>query len=166
MLEKATLVLFRTSSVVWLVSLVIHVVSAFGIDLLTPLPQIMFLQAFAFLLLISSIVYIKWRNTGIENKSAWLFNPVPSTFIFFAFAGLPYCFGNILGAGAYLQGVPEISDYDGYVLNIKGTRRIISEEKFHFLQAMTLRMFSSAGLAMSGIASFLFYPRKRAEPVV
>jgi hypothetical protein len=151
--------LFWISAGIWISSFIIHVLSAFGVDLLTPLPQLMFVQAIAFLLLLLSIFFICSINPGSVTKLEWLFDSVPTAFIFLTIAGVPYSFGNFFAAGANLPGAPAQVE-NGYVLRNHGVFiRRISGEEFHFFQAMALRMFSGAGLAMSGIATFLFYPR-------
>jgi hypothetical protein len=157
-IEKGASILFRISVAIWIISLIIHLLSVFQVDLLTKLPWLVYIQILAFALLMASILYIKSKNTGSKNKLAWLIDPVPTFLIFLSFAGLPYCFANVFIA-AGLHGSPRISEYDGFVLDTKRGVKLISREEYHYYQALSLRILSSAGLAMSGIASFLFYPR-------
>ena len=166
---KITLFWFAVTG--WLLGLLVHILSIFGVDVQTKIPYIWLLHLGIFVVWIPTILTLR-KNQGIRafesSDPRKRMNPfgffkalceqAPVWMVVIAAAGLFYAFVNFLLFMTMQNGTPAFKDGQYYLHNHGKLIRNITEQEYHYIKASMLRGFSGHWIAFYGIAAAVLYP--------
>lgn len=155
----------------WILCLIVHFTSLFGIDITDQFPYVWVLHLGIFVVGIPTVLYLKnneelktFKESGLLNQMnpfsfyKIVFKQTPTWLAVLAVGGIFYAFVNfILFMGTQI-GTPEIKE-GHYILQNHGELiKTISEQEYHQYRANEIRGFSGHWIAFYGIAMAIFYP--------
>lgn len=166
--SKSLTLLFYFTLVCWTASLIAHLSSIAGFDLIEKFPFVWFLHIGVFIVVIAAIFTLRKlpvmqdhqiRNSPLKVLKT-LINGTPYWLIAIAVAGFIYAGINFSLFATSQIGSPEIKDGQFILQNHGQFIKTITEQEYHHYQANIVRGFSGHWLAFYGIGLALLYPFK------
>ncbi|MBB4037426.1 putative membrane protein [Dysgonomonas hofstadii] len=157
----------------WILSLIVHIISVYGIDLMDRFPYVWLLHIAVFIAWLPAILYLVKdpEIKEMQKNKATPFNPM--TFLKIIFKNTPVWLMIVAGIGFIytiinfawffysISGVPGIINGE-YVLHNHGSIiKTLTEQEYSSYQAFELRSFSGHWIAFFGFASAILYPYDR-----
>lgn len=164
-------IFFYLACFFWCIGFLAHVISATGYDLTGSIPFIWVLHIVTMIIIFAAIM-IREEDEKLEsdeNSSSsdeWnlfgAFKHAPAWLLILVIVGFMYAIVNFTLVVPTLPGTPKIIDGQ-YVLTSRLGSDIITEQQYHFYQALALRGFSGHWIAGFGIAAAMLFPKKLTE---